>query len=127
MMFAGGPKEAYDAMKPILERVAAISDSGPCVAYLGKGGAGNYVKMVHNGIEYGDMQLIAETYDLLQNAGMRFLQMACVPVKRTCSSYPTFSVLQHNPNLTFHKLLLAVTRRSRMFSTISTRVSSPAI
>ena len=70
----GGPKEAYDAMKPILERVAAMSDSGPCVSYLGKGGAGNYVKMVHNGIEYGDMQLIAETYDLLQNAGMRFVK-----------------------------------------------------
>merc|ERR1712032_1122136 len=69
-LMPGGPKEAYDAMKPILERVAAMSDSGPCVSYLGKGGAGNYVKMVHNGIEYGDMQLIAETYDLLQNAGM---------------------------------------------------------
>merc|ERR1712032_606804 len=69
-LMPGGPKEAYDAMKPILERVAAMSDSGPFVSYLGKGGAGNYVKMVHNGIEYGDMQLIAETYDLLQNAGM---------------------------------------------------------
>jgi len=77
-LMPGGPKEAYDAMKPILERVAAMSDSGPCVSYLGKGGAGNYVKMVHNGIEYGDMQLIAETYDLLQNAGMSNKEIANV-------------------------------------------------
>ena len=52
---------------PILTKIAAQVDDGPCVAYIGKGGAGHYVKMVHNGIEYGDMQLIAEAYDLLKN------------------------------------------------------------
>jgi len=62
----GGPREAYDAVAPILEAIAARAPDGtPCVSYLGPGGAGHYVKMVHNGIEYGDMQLIAEVYDLL--------------------------------------------------------------
>ncbi len=62
----GGPREAYDALAPILRAIAAKADDGqPCVEYMGPGGAGHYVKMVHNGIEYGDMQLIAEIYDLL--------------------------------------------------------------
>merc|ERR1711970_1630117 len=57
--------------------VAAQVDDGPCVTYIGKGGAGNYVKMVHNGIEYGDMQLIAEVYDILKNVvGMTNEEMA---------------------------------------------------
>src|SRR5699024_3056764 len=64
----GGPKEAYDIVEPILKQIAAKapSDGEPCVTYIGPNGAGHYVKMVHNGIEYGDMQLIAETYDLLR-------------------------------------------------------------
>jgi len=62
----GGQREAYEALAPILTAIAAKADDGqPCVEYIGPGGAGHYVKMVHNGIEYGDMQLIAETYDLL--------------------------------------------------------------
>jgi len=61
----GGPRKAYDHIRPILEAVAAQVESQPCVAYLGPGSAGHYVKMVHNGIEYGLMQLIAETYHLL--------------------------------------------------------------
>jgi 6-phosphogluconate dehydrogenase len=62
----GGQREAYDALALILRAIAAKADDGqPCVEYMGPGGAGHYVKMVHNGIEYGDMQLIAETYDLL--------------------------------------------------------------
>jgi 6-phosphogluconate dehydrogenase len=65
----GGHKFAYDALAPILTKVAAQVDDGPCVDYMGPGGAGHYVKMVHNGIEYGDMQLIAEAYDLLRNVG----------------------------------------------------------
>jgi 6-phosphogluconate dehydrogenase len=75
-MMPGGPREAYDAMHDILVKVAAQSDSGPCVTYLGEGGAGNYVKMVHNGIEYGDMQLISEAYDLLKSAGMNNEEIA---------------------------------------------------
>lgn len=63
----GGPKEAYERIRPILEAVAAKVDGEPCVAYLGPASAGHYVKMVHNGIEYGLMQLIAETYDVLKH------------------------------------------------------------
>ena len=63
----GGPKEAYELVAPILEQIAAKAeeDGEPCVTYIETDGAGHYVKMVHNGIEYGDMQLIAESYDLL--------------------------------------------------------------
>ncbi|MBE3099323.1 MAG: NADP-dependent phosphogluconate dehydrogenase [Planctomycetes bacterium] len=62
----GGPRDAWEALAPILRAIAAKADDGePCVEYMGPGGAGHFVKMVHNGIEYGDMQLIAETYDLL--------------------------------------------------------------
>lgn len=62
----GGRREAYAAMEPILTKIAARAPDGtPCVTYIGPRGAGHYVKMVHNGIEYGDMQLIAEAYDIL--------------------------------------------------------------
>jgi 6-phosphogluconate dehydrogenase len=62
----GGQVEAWNAVAPIFRAIAAKADDGePCVDYMGPRGAGHYVKMVHNGIEYGDMQLIAETYDLL--------------------------------------------------------------
>lgn len=64
----GGQKEAYELVAPILEQISAKAEDGtPCVVYIGPDGAGHYVKMVHNGIEYGDMQLIAESYDLMQN------------------------------------------------------------
>jgi 6-phosphogluconate dehydrogenase len=62
----GGPREAYDLVRPALERIAARTELGPCVAYMGPDGAGHFVKMVHNGIEYADMQSIAEAYDLLR-------------------------------------------------------------
>ncbi len=62
----GGPKEAYEQVRKIFEAVAAKVNNDPCVAYLGPGSAGHFVKMVHNGIEYGIMQLIAETYDLMK-------------------------------------------------------------
>jgi 6-phosphogluconate dehydrogenase len=65
-MMPGGPREAYERVRPIFEAVAAHVDGEPCVTYLGPGSAGHYVKMVHNGIEYGLMQLIAETYDLMK-------------------------------------------------------------
>jgi 6-phosphogluconate dehydrogenase len=61
----GGDAEAYPHIKPMLEAVSAKVNNEPCVAYMGKGAAGHYVKMVHNGIEYAIMQLISETYDLL--------------------------------------------------------------
>ncbi len=65
----GGPKPAYDAFAPILTKIAAKTDDGPCVTYIGPRGAGHFVKMVHNGIEYGDMELIAETYNVLKHLG----------------------------------------------------------
>ena len=65
----GGPKEAWEALAPIFRAIAAkAEDDEPCVDYMGPRGAGHYVKMVHNGIEYGDMQLIAEVYDILHRA-----------------------------------------------------------
>lgn len=66
-LMPGGTEAAYKDLSPILTKMAAQVDDGPCVTYIGPGGAGHYVKMVHNGIEYGDMQLIAEAYDLLKN------------------------------------------------------------
>ncbi|CDH07802.1 gluconate-6-phosphate dehydrogenase,decarboxylating [Xenorhabdus bovienii str. oregonense] len=64
----GGQKEAYELVAPILKEIAAKVDGEPCVTYIGADGAGHYVKMVHNGIEYGDMQLIAEAYSLLKHS-----------------------------------------------------------
>ena len=65
-LMPGGDASAWEQVKPMLESISAKAEDGtPCVAWMGKGGAGHYVKMVHNGIEYGDMQLIAEIYDLL--------------------------------------------------------------
>jgi 6-phosphogluconate dehydrogenase len=65
----GGDREPYDEhVKPIFEAIAAQVDGTPCCTYVGRDGAGHFVKMVHNGIEYADMQLIAESYDLLRNA-----------------------------------------------------------
>ncbi|MGL5059857.1 MAG: NADP-dependent phosphogluconate dehydrogenase [Microcoleus sp.] len=68
-LMPGGTQTAYGQLEPILTKIAAQVDDGPCVTFIGPGGAGHYVKMVHNGIEYGDMQLIAEAYDLLKNVG----------------------------------------------------------
>ncbi|MCT1579152.1 NADP-dependent phosphogluconate dehydrogenase [Oceanobacillus kimchii] len=63
----GGQAEAYKLVAPIFEAISAKVDHDPCVTYIGPNGAGHFVKMVHNGIEYGDMQLIAEAYDLMKN------------------------------------------------------------
>lgn len=68
-LMPGGDVEAYNNVERILKKVAAQVDDGPCVTYIGEGGSGNFVKMVHNGIEYGDMQLISEAYDVLKNVG----------------------------------------------------------
>lgn len=65
-LMPGGVESAWEPVKPMLESISAKAEDGvSCAAWMGKGGAGHYVKMVHNGIEYGDMQLIAEIYDLL--------------------------------------------------------------
>ena len=71
-LMPGGTESAWEQVRPMLESISAKAhDGSPCVAWMGRGGAGHYVKMVHNGIEYGDMQLIAEIYDLLhRGAGL---------------------------------------------------------
>jgi 6-phosphogluconate dehydrogenase len=76
----GGPRDAYELVAPILTQIAAKAPDGePCVAYIGPDGAGHFVKMVHNGIEYGDMQLIAESYAVLkQVAGLTNADLAKV-------------------------------------------------
>ena len=81
-LMPGGSREAYDHLRPILEAIAAKSDSGPCVSYVGPDGAGHFVKMVHNGIEYGDMQLIAEAYSILRHTlGLEAAELADVFAK----------------------------------------------
>ena len=66
----GGSAEAYKTLGPILASIAAIAEGEPCVTHVGTDGAGHFVKMIHNGIEYGDMQLICEAYALLAATGM---------------------------------------------------------
>lgn len=79
----GGPKESYAIVKPIFEAVAAKVNGEPCVTYIGPKSAGNYVKMVHNGIEYGLMQLISEVYDLMK----RGLGMSNEEIHQTFSKW----------------------------------------
>src|SRR5918912_1363336 len=67
-LMPGGSTDGWQALQPILEAIAAKTDSGACVTHVGPDGAGHFVKMVHNGIEYGDMQLIAEAYDIMRRA-----------------------------------------------------------
>ena len=75
----GGPAKSYETLGPILESIAAVVDGVPCVTHVGTDGAGHFVKMIHNGIEYADMQLIAEAYDLLRNvAGLSAAEIADV-------------------------------------------------
>ncbi|KNZ33755.1 MAG: 6-phosphogluconate dehydrogenase [Methylibium sp. NZG] len=74
----GGPASTWQAMRPIFESIAAKVGNDPCVVHIGPGGAGHYVKMIHNGIEYGDMQLICEAYSLFCAAGMSTDEIADV-------------------------------------------------
>jgi 6-phosphogluconate dehydrogenase len=74
----GGPASTWEVMKPIFESIAAKVDGQPCVIHIGPGGAGHYVKMIHNGIEYGDMQLICEAYSLFKAAGFTNDEMAAI-------------------------------------------------
>ncbi len=78
-MMPGGTKAAYDAIESLVRKMAAQVDDGPCVTYIGPGGAGHFVKTVHNGIEYGIEQILAEAYDLMKrSAGMNGEAMADV-------------------------------------------------
>jgi len=78
-MMPGGTKTSYDAIESLLEKMAAQVDDGPCVTYIGPGGSGHFVKTVHNGIEYGIEQILAEAYDLMKRVcGMDGDEMASV-------------------------------------------------
>ena len=68
-IMVGGSDHAYERLRPVVESIAALVDDTPCCAHVGPDAAGHFVKMVHNGIEYADMQLIAESYDLLRSVG----------------------------------------------------------
>ncbi|BCX48733.1 6-phosphogluconate dehydrogenase, NADP(+)-dependent, decarboxylating [Haloferula helveola] len=72
----GGPASTWEVMKPIFESISAKVDGVPCVTHIGPGGAGHFVKMVHNGIEYGDMQLICEAYNIFKAAGFSNEELA---------------------------------------------------
>ncbi|HEY1080640.1 MAG TPA: decarboxylating NADP(+)-dependent phosphogluconate dehydrogenase [Prosthecobacter sp.] len=74
----GGPGSTWEVMKPIFESISAKVDGEPCVIHIGPGGAGHYVKMIHNGIEYGDMQLICEAYNIFKAAGITTDEMAAI-------------------------------------------------
>ena len=77
-LMPGGRKVAYEALENILTKIAAQVDGEACVTYIGGAGSGNYVKMVHNGIEYGDMELIAEIYGLLKASGFGNEEMSAI-------------------------------------------------
>jgi 6-phosphogluconate dehydrogenase len=72
----GGPAASWEVIRPVFEAIAAKVDGVPCVTHIGPGGAGHYVKMVHNGIEYGDMQLICEAYNIFKAAGFTTSELA---------------------------------------------------
>jgi 6-phosphogluconate dehydrogenase len=74
----GGPASTWEVLKPIFEAIAARAEGEPCVTHIGPGGAGHFVKMIHNGIEYGDMQLICEAYNIFKAAGFTSKELAKV-------------------------------------------------
>ena len=74
----GGPVASWEIIRPVFEAISAKIDGVPCVTHIGPGGAGHYVKMVHNGIEYGDMQLICEAYNIFKAAGFSAAELAAV-------------------------------------------------
>ena len=78
-MMPGGTKTSYEAIESLVNKMAAQVEDGPCVTYIGPGGSGHLVKTVHNGIEYGIEQILAEGYDLMKRVkGMTGVQMADV-------------------------------------------------
>ncbi len=92
----GGPREAWDQVAPILTAIAAKVDGEPCCAYLGGDGVGHFVKMVHNGIEYGDMQLISEAYFLMKHlAGISAAEMADIFARVERGRAPVVSHRNH--------------------------------
>ncbi|MCS7032319.1 MAG: hypothetical protein NZL92_12445, partial [Gloeomargarita sp. SKYG116] len=112
-LMPGGTRAAYEALAPILTKIAAQTEDGPCVTYVGPGGSGHYVKMVHNGIEYGDMQLIAEAYDLLKTGlGLSATQL-----------HEVFSAWNETPEL--NSFLIEIT--ARIFQVMDPETGKPLV
>jgi len=123
-MMPGGDRQAYERLRPIFEAVAAKVNGEPCVTYLGNGSAGNYVKMVHNGIEYGIMQLIAETYDLLKRGlGRSDDELQRIFEEWNSSEAQSFlieitgEILQKTDDLTGQRLVNVISDRARQKGT----------
>jgi 6-phosphogluconate dehydrogenase len=91
-LMPGGSEESWQALREVLEAIAARTGTGPCVTHVGPDGAGHFVKMVHNGIEYGDMQLIAETWDVMRR-GLQMTASATADVWSEWNSGPLQSFL----------------------------------
>jgi 6-phosphogluconate dehydrogenase len=102
-LMPGGSRAAYEQLCPILEAIAATVNGEPCVTYVGAGSAGHYVKMVHNGIEYGIMQLIAETYDLMKR-GLKLSDRQISEVYQAWNNSPLNSYLLEISSHIFSKL-----------------------
>jgi 6-phosphogluconate dehydrogenase len=92
-LMPGGDPNAYEQIRPIWEAIAAKVPDGPCVTYIGPGGSGHFVKMVHNGIEYGDMQLIAEAYGLMRNGfGLSAEELADIFEEWNCGDLESYLI-----------------------------------
>ncbi len=88
----GGPASTWEVMKPIFEAIAAKVDGEPCVTHIGPGGAGHFVKMIHNGIEYGDMQLICEAYNIFKAAGFTAKELGKVFAEWNCGDLESYLI-----------------------------------
>ncbi len=88
----GGPPSSWEIIRPVFEAIAAKVNGDPCVTHIGTGGAGHYVKMVHNGIEYGDMQLICEAYQLFKTAGITTEEMAAIFEEWNCGELESYLI-----------------------------------
>ena len=98
------PSTAYKLLEPMLVAIAAKSEFGACVTHVGPGASGHYVKMVHNGIEYGDMQLIAETYDIMRRAlGLGAGQIASVFDGWNQGKLSSFLIEDHRAGACLHR------------------------
>src|SRR3712207_7914071 len=92
-LFRSGDRDAYAEVEEILTAIAVDVDDTPCCVYVGPDGAGHYVKMVHNGIEYADMQLIAEAFDLLRNGmGLGADELARIFDERNAGDLESFLI-----------------------------------
>ncbi|MEW6743596.1 MAG: NADP-dependent phosphogluconate dehydrogenase [Planctomycetota bacterium] len=92
-LMPGGARSGYESLRELFEAIAAKTDSGPCVTYVGPGGAGHFVKTVHNGIEYADMQLIAEAYDLVRRGcGLAAGEIASLFETWNCGALESFLI-----------------------------------